>query len=96
MFDFSSLGAQDLAMWALILSLPILPNLWAIWHAFHRQFPTPIERLVWMFLATLAPVIGGLAYLVVGRARAKPWGFYPDEDDTPNQDRNADNEETSA
>ncbi len=55
----------------ILLALPILPNLWSIWHAFNREFPTPAERLAWIGVGVFIPVLGGVAYLLVGRKRAK-------------------------
>lgn len=46
-----------------------LPNLWAIWHAFHHVFATPQERLIWIMVGVFVPVIGGLSYLIYGRTR---------------------------
>ncbi|SDN74946.1 PLD nuclease N-terminal domain-containing protein [Desulfonauticus submarinus] len=54
-----------------LLILPILPNLWAIVHIFKRDFNTPQEKMIWLGLAVFVPVIGGLAYVFVGRKRAK-------------------------
>lgn len=53
-----------------ILILPILPNLWSIWHLYKREFPTPQERAAWLVAQVLLPVVGGLAYILLGRNRA--------------------------
>lgn len=55
-----------------VVALPILLNLWSIWHAWSHPFPTPQERSLWFVLAVFVPVIGGLAYILVGRRRALP------------------------
>ena len=54
-----------------LLGLPTIPNLWGIWHAFHRNFPTPQERLIWVGACVFIPVIGGIAYLIFGMRRAR-------------------------
>lgn len=54
-----------------LLAIPALPNLFGIWHAFHRVFPTPQERLLWMGACVFIPIIGGLAYLALGMRRAR-------------------------
>ncbi len=54
-----------------LLTLPILPNLWAIWHAFHSEFATPQEKMVWIAVSVFLPVLGGLTYLIWGRKRAR-------------------------
>lgn len=53
-----------------LLLIPALLNLWAIWHAFHHTFATPQERLLWMGAGIFIPVLGGVAYLLVGKGRA--------------------------
>ena len=55
----------------LVLGLLALPNLFGIWHAFHRVFPTPQERLIWIGACIFVPVIGGLCYLIFGIRRAR-------------------------
>ncbi|MDR2726477.1 MAG: PLDc N-terminal domain-containing protein [Deltaproteobacteria bacterium] len=49
---------------------PALINLWAIWHAATRKFPSPIEQAVWIAAGMLVPVLGGLAYLCFGLRRS--------------------------
>lgn len=61
-------------LFLILLAIPIIPNLWSIWHAFHRDFPTPQEKMTWMGLGVFVPVLGGLAYLLIGRRR----GVKPD------------------
>ncbi len=53
----------------ILVVLPILPNLWAIIHIFKNDFDTPQEKMIWLALAVFVPVIGGLAYLFLGRRR---------------------------
>ena len=60
--------------WALILAIPILPNLWCIWHAFTHEFPGENEQKLWIRAGIFLPVLGGLAYLFYGRRRALPPG----------------------
>lgn len=58
-------------MTLLLLFIPAIPNLWGIWHAYHRFFPTQQERLIWLGVCIFVPVLGGLAYLIFGMRRAK-------------------------
>ena len=53
-----------------MLVVPILPNMWALKHAFHHDFPTEKEKWRWMMACIFLPCIGGLAYMAVGRRRA--------------------------
>lgn len=54
----------------MLLVLPIIPNMWALNHCFHRDFPTEKEKFRWMMACVFLPCIGGLAYFFVGRRHA--------------------------
>ncbi|MCG8531500.1 MAG: PLDc N-terminal domain-containing protein [Desulfovibrionales bacterium] len=53
----------------LTLALPILPNLWSIWHSYKHEFSTPMEKYGWMLAGVMLPIIGGLLYLLIGFRR---------------------------
>ncbi|MDL2268271.1 PLD nuclease N-terminal domain-containing protein [Desulfovibrio sp. OttesenSCG-928-G15] len=55
----------------LLMGLPAIPNLFGIWHAFKRVFPSPNERLIWIAICVFVPVVGGLLYLAFGFRRAR-------------------------
>lgn len=57
----------------IMLTLPILPNLWCIWHARNHAFPGPDEQKLWIRTGVFVPVVGGLLYLVFGMRRARPF-----------------------
>lgn len=72
MFEtLSQMSASQFFVLGALLSLPIIPNLWGIWHCFHRDFPTVNEKMIWLGIVVFIPIIGGLAYLFVGRKRGK-------------------------
>ena len=52
-----------------MLVVPILPNMWALKHAFHHDFPTEKEKWRWMMACIFLPCIGGLAYMAVSGYR---------------------------
>lgn len=54
-----------------LLLIPILPNLWAIWHIFRCDFNTAQEKMAWLAVSVFIPVLGGLAYVFWGRKRGK-------------------------
>lgn len=54
-----------------LLLVPILPNLWAIWHIFRCDFKTPQEKMAWLAASVFIPILGGLAYVFWGRKRGK-------------------------
>ncbi len=55
----------------LLLGLPAIVNLFGIWHAWNREFPTAQERLIWLGVCVFVPVLGGVVYLLFGLRRAK-------------------------
>lgn len=63
---------SDTLLWMAILSLPILPNFWCIWHAGRHAFPGPTEQMQWIRVGVFVPVLGGLIYLIWGMRRAMP------------------------
>lgn len=67
--ELLSLSFGQLALFLGLTALPILPNCFAIWHSFHRQFPTSQEKMIWYFLAIFVPVLGGIIYMIWGRKR---------------------------
>lgn len=54
-----------------LLAIPILPNLWCIWHSYNHEFERPAEKALWMAAGIFLPVLGGLGYLVFGQRRAR-------------------------
>ncbi len=54
----------------LLLALPVLPNLWALHHAFSHDFADPREKTRWMQACIFIPCVAGLAYIAVGRRHA--------------------------
>ena len=57
-------------LWYILIALPACLNMWAIWHAFYHKFSSQGQRMLWICAAVFLPVIGGLAYLLIGRAQA--------------------------
>jgi peptidoglycan/LPS O-acetylase OafA/YrhL len=47
-------------------------TLWSTWHAMHRQFESTNEKIFWVQLTILVPVLGGIAYALWGRKRGQP------------------------
>ncbi|HDQ40164.1 MAG TPA: hypothetical protein ENN39_03955 [Desulfonatronum sp.] len=68
MFD---IPLSNVLLYLVLLSLPILPNLWAIWHSFHANFATHQEKIIWIAVSVFIPVLGGAAYVIWGRKRAR-------------------------
>lgn len=68
---FKNIPPEYIPVFLLLTIIPILPNLWCIYHAFQREFPTTAEKMAWIWLGVLAPVVGGLVYFIWGRKRGQ-------------------------
>ncbi|MBU4525176.1 MAG: PLD nuclease N-terminal domain-containing protein [Desulfomicrobium sp.] len=66
----ASIPAENLYYAIPLLILPILPNLWAIWHLHTREFATPQEKMAWIVAQIVLPVVGGVGYILFGRKRS--------------------------
>ncbi|MFP4167782.1 MAG: PLDc N-terminal domain-containing protein [Desulfonatronovibrionaceae bacterium] len=55
----------------ILLFIPILPNLWAIWHIFRSDFNTGQEKMIWLAVAVFMPILGGIIYIFWGRRRGQ-------------------------
>lgn len=55
-----------------LVMLPVLLNLWAIWHVFTHSFPGEMERPLWMVATVFLPFVGGLLYVLFGLRRSRP------------------------
>lgn len=64
-----STSEMNPAMLAVVLALPILPNLWSIWHSYKHEFTSPMEKYGWMLAGVMLPVLGGVLYLLFGFRR---------------------------
>ncbi len=53
-----------------LLALPMVPNLYSIWHIRTHYFADEQQKSLWFLLAVFVPVIGGIVYLAVGRKKA--------------------------
>ncbi|NLY40335.1 MAG: hypothetical protein GX055_01765 [Desulfovibrionales bacterium] len=68
---FAEIPLSKLLVALPILFVPIIPNLWAIWHIHRHEFATAQERMAWLVAQIILPVLGGLGYLFIGRHRAQ-------------------------
>jgi len=67
---FASIPPDKLLLAIPFLLVPIIPNLWSIWHLYKNEFPTPQERAAWIVAQVVLPVLGGVGYILFGRKRA--------------------------
>ncbi len=58
-----------------ILALPMVPNLYSIWHIRTHYFADEQQKSLWFLLAVFVPVIGGIVYLLCGRKKASKTPF---------------------
>ncbi|NLW81163.1 MAG: hypothetical protein GXY42_05755 [Desulfovibrionales bacterium] len=67
---FAEIPPDKLVFIIPLLIVPILPNLWSIWHLYKNEYPTPQERSAWLVAQVILPVLGGVGYILFGRKRA--------------------------
>lgn len=65
------LSANQLFILLVAVLVLILPNWFGIWHAWRRDFSSTNEKMIWIGLCVFVPILGGLAYLLLGRPRGK-------------------------
>ena len=56
--------------WAL-LGMPALFNLAGIWHVLKKSLLAPIQKVVWVALFVLIPVVPGLVYFILLAVRKR-------------------------
>ncbi len=61
------MGGGEIIIILLFLLLPILAWVIALVDIIRSQFRSDTDRLLWIMVVTLAPVLGVLVYLVLGR-----------------------------
>ncbi len=72
LLDFLSKQPPEyLVLYLALFLVPIVPNLWSIWHVYNRDFPSVQEKMIWIGIAIFIPVLGGLGYLLFGMRRSK-------------------------
>ncbi len=54
----------------IVLLVPMIPNLYSIWHIRTHYFASEQEKSLWFLLAVFVPVVGGIIYLLMGRKKA--------------------------
>lgn len=58
-----------LIVFLVAMAVFLIISLWSIKHAMARQFPSVNEKVFWIQLAILVPILGGIAYAIWGRKR---------------------------
>lgn len=71
---FDHLSQATPMQWALVLgavSIFLVISLSSIWDAFHREFASVNEKVAWIQICIFIPVLGGIAYLLIGKKRGE-------------------------
>ncbi len=55
----------------ILISIPALINLWAIWHAMMVSKLETIHKVIWVAILIFVPVLGGIAYFFGSYLRQK-------------------------
>ncbi len=87
----ASLTPFQLTLAIVILVVPVIPNLWAIWHIFRHNFATPAEKKGWLWLNIFLPIFGGIIYFLMGRRRTVDLACNTDTEESARQTDGANN-----
>ncbi len=55
-----------------LLSLPLIPTIWAILDIPKRRFPTPKKKVVWFLVVSTLPFLGAMFYITFARRHTEP------------------------
>ncbi len=71
---FDHLSQVTPMQWALVLGIVAIfltISFISIWDAFHKEFNSVNEKVAWIQICIFIPVLGGIAYLLIGKRRGK-------------------------
>jgi len=72
--DFSAVTPTQWAIAGLAVALCFSFSAWTILDAWRRDYDLPSEKVAWMQLCIFIPILGSLAYLLIGRKRGTKRG----------------------
>ncbi len=64
---FMNLGTPEIIIILLAVGLPLILTVYCIIDIMRSSFPDQANKLLWIIIVLLAPLIGSLLYLVWGR-----------------------------
>lgn len=64
---FINLGTPEIIMIGLAFGMPLILTVYCIIDIISSTFPDQTNKLLWIIIVLLAPLIGSLLYLVWGR-----------------------------
>ncbi len=73
MLEIGIPGGAELFVILIILGLPLSIIVLALVDILRSEFKTPENKIIWVIVTLLLPIIGALLYLLIGRSqRLKP------------------------
>jgi hypothetical protein len=67
MHGFGMFGFISIAMFTLFLLVPLALFIWALVDILKSEFKDSNNRIIWLLVVLLLPMIGAVIYLTVGR-----------------------------
>ncbi len=67
MHGFGMFGFISMAMFTLFLLVPLALFIWALVDILKSEFKDANNRIIWLLVVLLLPMIGAVIYLTVGR-----------------------------
>lgn len=62
-----NLGSSEMILILFVVGLPLVLTVYCIMDIMRSTFPDQTNKLLWIIIVLLAPIIGSLLYLVWGR-----------------------------
>ncbi len=69
MLEIGMPGGAELFVILLILGLPLFIIVTALVDIVRSEFKTPENKIIWVIVTLLLPIIGALLYLLIGRSQ---------------------------
>ncbi len=66
-YYIAALGITELIITAFVFLLPTLLWIWAIIDCAKRNFTTTNDKMIWLVVIVLLPLIGSIIYVINGR-----------------------------
>jgi cytochrome bd-type quinol oxidase subunit 2 len=61
-----------LLLMAVIFGAPLVPTFWSIFDIPKRRFASQNKKLLWLFVVSTLPFVGGMIYILFVRRRTEP------------------------
>lgn len=68
-FLLGVLGTQELLIILVVMLLPLILFIWSLVDIISGTFKEPNNKLIWVIVVILLPLLGSILYLIIGRSQ---------------------------